>query len=389
MTPVVGVLGGGQLGMYFVRAARELGARTIVLEPDAGCPAGADADELIVADYDDEAALARLATACTAVTIEFENPPVESLRFLERRTTVHPGAHAVAIAQDRRAEKEFCRHHGWSTAPFYFIDSPESLARTMSDRGIDEFLAGGAILKTARLGYDGKGQYRAAARAELAGAWQELGAVPCVLEQRLILDSEISVIVVRHVDGAVVTYPATRNVHANGILSVSTAPVTGTHAERATRIATDIARTLDYVGVLAVEFFIVGDEVLVNELAPRPHNSGHWTLDCAATSQFEQQARMLLGMTPRPTTLTSPAVAMANLLGDLWANGEPHWDHITSDPAAHLHLYGKRDPRPGRKMGHLTVCGSDAGIVEHRALELRDAAIAANNDLSDGSGGDR
>jgi 5-(carboxyamino)imidazole ribonucleotide synthase len=372
--------------MYFVHAARALGARTVVLEPDVDSPAGLVADEHIVADYDDEAALARLATACGAVTVEFENPPVNSLHFLERHTTVYPGADAVAIAQDRRAEKEFCGRHGWKTAPFRVIDSPEALQHLMEDATLDALLADGAILKTARLGYDGKGQRVVANRDELHTFWNELGKVPCVLEQRLVLDSELSVIVARDPSGSLLTYPATRNEHMNGILSVSVAPVTGSHAQRATRIAVDVATALGYVGVMAVEFFVVGDEVLVNELAPRPHNSGHWTLDAAETSQFEQQARILLGMPLGPTTMTSPAVAMANLLGDMWSHGEPHWECITSDHAAQLHLYGKRSSRPGRKMGHLTVCGANSVDVERRVRELRAAATA---DLSDGSDGAR
>lgn len=386
MTRVIGVVGGGQLGMYFVRAARHLGARTVVLEPDPDSPAGAIADEHIVADYDDESALVQLAAECRAVTIEFENPPVDSLRFLERRTTVHPNSAAVAVAQDRRTEKEFCSSNSWGTAPYRILDSEESLARSASDPHLDALLGRGAILKTARLGYDGKGQRSVDDRTNLAAAWRDLGAVPCVLEQRLVLDGEISVIVARNGDGSLTTYPATRNVHAGGILSVSVAPITGEYAERATQIAIDIARALDYVGVLAVEFFIVGDEVLVNEMAPRPHNSGHWTLDGAETSQFEQQARILLGMPLGSTTMTSPAAAMANLLGDMWANDEPRWDRVTREPAAHLHLYGKRHPRPGRKMGHLTVCGTDSVTVEQLARQLRDAAIAADDTLSDGSG---
>lgn len=386
MTQVVGVLGGGQLGMYFVRATHALGARTVVLEPDIDSPAGIIADEHIVAPYDDEAALTRLATACDAVTVEFENPPVSSLRFLAQRTAVHPGADAVATAQDRRAEKDFCVRNGWDTAPFRVVDSPESLQRAVEDPRLDAWWSGGTILKTARLGYDGKGQRGVANAGQLADVWQELGHVPCVLEQRLPLDSEISVIVVRNVDGSLLSYPATRNEHTDGILAVSVAPVSGPHAERATRIASDIAQALNYVGVLAVEFFVVGDEVLVNELAPRPHNSGHWTLDGATTSQFEQQARIVLGMPLGPTTMTSPAVAMANLLGDMWSQGEPQWNRVTSDPAARLHLYGKRSARPGRKMGHLTVCGSDPAFVERRVRELRAAAAA---DFSDGSGADR
>lgn len=386
MTHVIGVLGGGQLGMFFVHAARRLGARTVVLEPDPDSPAGAIADTHIVANYDDESALLRLADECRAVTVEFENPPVESVRFLERRTTVHPGSAAIAITQDRRAEKEFCRANSWGTAPYRVLDSEESLAREVNDPTLDALLAGGAILKTARLGYDGKGQRCIVDRSGLASAWRDLGSVSCVLEQRLELEAELSVIVARNVDGSLVTYPPTRNVHADGILSSSVAPVSGVLAERATSIAANIAVNLGYVGVLGVEFFVVDGDVLVNELAPRPHNSGHWTLDGATTSQFEQQARILLGMPLGPTTMTSRAVAMVNLLGDMWSNGEPHWDRVTSNPAARLHLYGKRNPRPGRKMGHLTVCGTDSVTVEQLACQLRGAAIAANGTLSDGSG---
>jgi 5-(carboxyamino)imidazole ribonucleotide synthase len=368
MGDALGVIGGGQLGSYFVLAARSMGFRVVVLEPDSNSPAGKLADEHKVAEYDDRSALDRLATQCSAVTVEFENPPVESLEYLSQRIIVRPTPDAIAIAQDRRKEKQFCVEHGIAVAPFAVIESSADINAAMTD----EVLPG--ILKTARLGYDGKGQIRVTDRDALVRAFKELGGAPCVLEKLLPLEDELSIVLARGVGGEIVTYEATRNVHVNGVLDVSSAPIPNSQVtEHARKVALSLVEALDYVGVLGVEFFVSGGELLVNEMAPRPHNSGHWTLDAAQTSQFEQQVRALVGMPLGSTTMTHPAVVMLNLLGDRWAHGDPNFALAASDSAAHLHLYGKSEAKPGRKMGHLTVVGNEMSQVLAHVRQLRDA----------------
>jgi 5-(carboxyamino)imidazole ribonucleotide synthase len=356
----IGMLGGGQLGRYALVAARQMGYGTIVLDPDPGAPAGRVADEHLVAPYDDPAALDHLGATCAVVTTEFENPPASALELLAARAVVAPPAAAVAIAQDRIAEKRFLAGIGVPTAPFAVaggnveVDFP-------------------AIVKTARMGYDGKGQRVVRTADELAAAVTELG-VECIVEQRVPLDLEISVLVGRTADGRTAVYPVAENHHVDGILDVTVVParVAGSHADAAAELALAIAERLAYVGLLAVEMFVSAGRLLVNELAPRPHNSGHWTLDAARTSQFDQQVRAVCGLALGGTELTTGAVAMVNLLGDLWAGGEPRWDDVLAEPDARLHLYGKSGARPGRKMGHLTVLGADADAVAARAVELRD-----------------
>jgi 5-(carboxyamino)imidazole ribonucleotide synthase len=359
------MLGGGQLGRYAIIAARRMGYRTVVLEPDARAPAGAVADEHLVAAYDDEDALDRLAEVCAVVTTEFENPPAVSLERLERSTTVAPSAVAVAIAQDRRTEKRFLAAGGFPVAPWGLVES-------LDDRPDVGFPA---ILKTAQLGYDGKGQTAIASIDRLGDAWTELGGGACVLERALALDSEVSVVVARTADGRTATYEVSENHHVNGVLDLTVVParVARPVAERATDLALTVADALDYVGVLAVELFVVDGELYVNELAPRPHNSGHWTLDAARTSQFEQQVRAVCQAGLGATTMTAPAVAMVNLLGDLWLHGEPDWAIALAEPRVSLHLYGKSIARPGRKMGHLTITGASPDDVAAEACELRDA----------------
>ena len=370
MGDALGVIGGGQLGRYFVQAAQVLGFRTVVLEPDQLSPAGAVADHHIVAAYDDSDALTELADLCSAVTVEFENPPVATLEFLAERIIVRPSPNAVAIAQDRRREKQFCVDNRIQVAPFAVIENLDDVG-AIADRADELFPA---ILKTSRMGYDGKGQQRLANYTELRGAFTALGNVPCVLEKLVPLDDELSVIVARGVDGEVVTYEPTRNLHVDGVLDVSSAPIPNSQVtEHARKVALRLAEALDYVGVLGVEFFVSGGELLVNEVAPRPHNSGHWTIDAAQTSQFEQQVRALVGMPLGSTAMTHPAVVMLNLLGDRWAHGDPNFALAASDSAAHLHLYGKSEAKPGRKMGHLSVVGNEMSQVLSHARELRDA----------------
>lgn len=366
----VGVLGGGQLGRYTVMAATAMGYRTMVLDPDPSAPAGAVANDHLVAPYDDRGALQRLMFECDVVTTEFENPPSSALEHLATGVVVAPPPAAVAIAQDRIAEKSFLLENGFSVGRF----------ATLADehQHIDEALVDlGAIVKTARLGYDGKGQRSVRGVAETVAAWVELGGGPCVVEQRLDLETELSVLVARTADGRVEAWPVVENRHVDGILDLTVVPanVPVRLADRAVGVGMAIADALGYVGVLAVELFVVGGQLLVNELAPRPHNSGHWTLDACATSQYEQQVRAVCGLGLGATTMTAPAVAMVNLLGDLWEGGEPDWSVVFDDPHAKLHLYGKSHARPGRKMGHLTVTSDVTTAAAARALELRSAVV--------------
>jgi 5-(carboxyamino)imidazole ribonucleotide synthase len=364
----LGVLGGGQLGRMFAQAAQALGYRVCVLDPAADSPAGAVADRQIVAGYEDAAALDALAVLCAAVSTEFENVPAASLERLARTRPVRPAAAAVAIAQDRLREKAFVQSCGVAVAPHAAVRAGAPAPAAALFPG---------ILKTARLGYDGKGQCAVADPAQLASAWQALQSVACVLEQRLPLQRELSVIVARGADGAAVTFPVCENEHRDGILARTWLParIDAAAAAEARRIAARIAAGLDYAGVLCVELFELQDgRLLVNEMAPRPHNSGHATIEACVTSQFAQQARSLAGLPLGDTRLLSPAV-MLNLLGDLWfdADGrqrEPPWDRVLAVPGACLHLYGKTEARRGRKMGHVTVLGETLAAAGARADEV-------------------
>ncbi|CAN5804031.1 5-(carboxyamino)imidazole ribonucleotide synthase [soil metagenome] len=371
----IGMLGGGQLGRYALMAARRMGFGAIVLDPDPSAPAGAIADTHLVAPYDDADALDHLAGHCGVVTVEFENPPASALQRLAEHTSVAPDAHAMAVAQDRRLEKRFLSEHGVPVGAFAVIDTASDVPSAVAAVPFP------ALLKKAAGGYDGKGQLSVRSRAELAGAWAELGNVPCVLERRLAPELEISVVLARTGGGDVAAYPVAENVHVDGILDVSVVParVPAALAAEAVACATGIAGVLEYVGVLAVEMFVVEGGVLVNELAPRPHNSGHWTLDAAATDQFAQQVRAVCGLPLGSTAMTAPAAAMANLLGDLWSNGEPDWEAALADPDVRLHLYGKSKASPGRKMGHVTATGADVTIALAAVHGARRRACAAVN----------
>ncbi|MDI4633006.1 5-(carboxyamino)imidazole ribonucleotide synthase [Pelomonas sp. V22] len=368
----LGVMGGGQLGRMFVQAAQSLGYRTVVLDPDAESPAGAVAHQQIRADYLDPQGLAQLAEACDAITTEFENVPAAALAQLAATRTVAPAGSAVAKCQDRADEKAHFKASGVECAPYAVIRSEADLA------AVDAALLPG-ILKTARMGYDGKGQARVRDRAELAAAFAAMKGVPCVLEQLLPLQLELSVIVARGADGQVVEFPVQQNLHRDGILAVTEVPAPNVPAEvqaEARASAARIATELGYVGVLCVEFFLLTDgRLLVNEMAPRPHNSGHYTLDACDITQFEAQVRALAGLPLNTPRLHSPVV-MLNLLGDLWfdANGSersPAWGQVLAIPGTHLHLYGKTSARPGRKMGHLNVT---AATPELAAAAARQAA---------------
>ena len=366
----LGVMGGGQLGRMFVHAAQQLGFRTAVLDPDATSPAGLVAHAHVQAEYLDEAGLQALADTADAITTEFENVPAEALRRLAERRPVAPSGDAVAVCQDRAAEKAHFVGCGVPVAPHAVIADEAALAAVS-----DDLLPG--ILKTARMGYDGKGQIRVADRAALEAGWAELGRVTCVLEKRLPLAFEVSVIVARGRDGRVVAFPLQQNLHRDGILAVTTVPApAGTPALEAEAIgcAARIAADLGYVGVLCIEFFILEDGSLVaNEMAPRPHNSGHHTIDSCDLSQFDLQVRAMAGLPLAKPRLHSPTV-MLNLLGDLWldaadAERTPDWAAVLALPGANLHLYGKESARRGRKMGHLTITGATPAAARETALQ--------------------
>ncbi|MGH7585092.1 MAG: 5-(carboxyamino)imidazole ribonucleotide synthase, partial [Gemmatimonadales bacterium] len=346
----LGLLGGGQLGRMFTIRAREMGYVVWVLDPDPRSPAGQVADRHLRAAYTDGPSLDELARGCAAITTEFENVPAATLETLAARSVVRPPVHAVAVAQDRIAEKTFLRDRGFPTAPFRAVHLPGDLLAAFDAIGAP------ALLKTSRLGYDGKGQAGVGSREDLEQAFARFGGVPCVLEQQLALDTELSVVLARGADGDVQAFPVGENRHLDGILETTVVPalVPAALAAEALDLASRVAAALEYVGVLAVELFVSGGKLAVNELAPRPHNSGHWTLDACATDQFEQQIRAVCGLPLGSPELLSP-VAMVNLLGDLWNSGEPRWEEIFRRSGVKLHLYGKAEARPGRKMGHLNV----------------------------------
>ncbi|WP_341922528.1 5-(carboxyamino)imidazole ribonucleotide synthase [Polaromonas sp. YR568] len=378
----LGVMGGGQLGRMFVHAAQRLGYFTAVLDPDPTSPAGRVSHHHIQTGYSDAAGLAQLASLCAAITTEFENVPADALQTLAATRPVAPGAAAVAIAQNRIEEKAHFTASagvaGVTCAPYAVIETPAQLAAVPAD-----LLPG--ILKTARMGYDGKGQVRVRNTAELAAAWADLKQVPCVLEKLLPLKAECSVIVARGWDGAIAGFAPQYNVHVDGILAVTAAyegNMPSALAQRARAATESIANHIAYVGVLCVEFFVIDDgsadgALVVNEMAPRPHNSGHYTMDACDISQFDLQVHAMAGLPLPQPRQHSPAI-MLNLLGDVWFNAAgqpqtPDWQAVLALPGTHLHLYGKLEARAGRKMGHLTVTGADvAGVtaVARQAAQL-------------------
>nr|WP_315222359.1 5-(carboxyamino)imidazole ribonucleotide synthase [uncultured Duganella sp.] len=361
----LGVMGGGQLGRMFAQAAQSMGYQVAVLEPADECPAGQVAQRLVNAGYSDAAGLDALSAQCLAVTTEFENVPADSLSRLAERVFVAPNAHGVSVAQDRIAEKKFfvdcAPRSGVLPAPHKVIASQQDI-----DDIADDLLPG--ILKTVRMGYDGKGQVRVKSREDVRAAFESMDKVTCLLEKMLPLAYEVSVLTARGADGASVVYPIAENVHRDGILFTTTVPgpnVSDASAKVAQQAAQAIVAELGYVGVLCIEFFVLTDgSLVVNEMAPRPHNSGHYTMDACVTSQFAQQVRAMARLPLGDVRQHSPAV-MLNILGDVWFEGdsageaetarEPAWDRILALPGACLHLYGKDDPRRARKMGHLTI----------------------------------
>ena len=373
-TPVIlppamlGMLGGGQLGRFFVVAAHEMGYKVTVLDPDANSPAGKIADVHICAAFDDKAALLKLANTCEAISTEFENVPADSLSFLAETKPVRPSAYSVAIAQHRVSEKNFLKHAGLPVAPFEVINEAEDIPNDDSD-------IYPAILKVARFGYDGKGQARVKNQHEAQTAFAQFEREECVLEKMLKLDYEVSVVLARDVQGNVATFPTSENSHLNGILDVSIAPARGRDAisHQAQKLAILVAEKLAYTGVLGVEFFVCSGELLVNEIAPRPHNSGHYTIDACVTNQFEQQVRAMTGLPLGSSRQHSPAV-MVNLLGDIWpedVNLAPEWQVALNNPMLKMHLYGKQQARAGRKMGHFTVINVSRDEAIKQAMQVR------------------
>ncbi len=366
----LGVLGGGQLGRMFAHAAQAMGYFTAVLDPDADSPAGLISHHHIRCAYDDPAGMAELARISDAVTTEFENVPAASLATLALHRPVAPAANAVAVAQDRAQEKAHFAGCGVPCAPYVVITSEQDLA------ALDAALLPG-ILKTARMGYDGKGQVRVRTAAEAAEAWRTLGSVPCVLEKMLPLAAECSVIVARGRDGQCVHLPVQRNLHRDGILAVTEvyeSNLPQALVNQAVSAAKYIANGLQYVGVLCIEFFVLQDgSLVVNEMAPRPHNSGHYSQNACDVSQFELQVRTMAGL-PLVQPRQHSAAVMLNLLGDLWfAHGDapqtPPWAAVVALPGTHLHLYGKREAKRGRKMGHLNITASTPEAARSPALQ--------------------
>lgn len=352
----LGVLGGGQLGRMFCVAARTMGYRVVVLDPDPQCGAGHIADVHIQADYTDQAALENMAVQCDAITLEFENIPSQALRFIADKTVIYPVAESLEIAQNRDLEKQFAQKAGLQPVPYFAILNDSELKQAAAEIGFP------AILKSNTLGYDGKGQFVVTTLDELKQAYQTVGRVDCVLEKQISIRCEVSAIVARNANAELANFPVSENQHRNGVLHMSIVParVDESISQQAIESASILADAMSYVGILAVEFFLSDDNVLYfNEMAPRPHNSGHFTRDACVTSQFEQQVRMMCGLTPGDTRLMSPVV-MVNMLGDLW---QPNWSDIFEHNNIKLHLYGKTEARPGRKMGHFNVLAEDVAAA--------------------------
>ena len=369
----IGVMGGGQLGRMFAIAARRMGYQVHVFSPEENGPAAQLSDRATVADYNDERAVKQFAKQVDVMTFEFENIPVQTAEWCADECEVRPAGSILHIAQNRLREKNFLSAAGIPVAPFRAVRSAHELADAVSQIGRP------AILKTAAFGYDGKGQQTITAREDFEEIWGSSSADELVLEGAVDFEKEVSVIVARGLDGATAAFPVCENLHRNHILDITVVPARV--EERIEREAADLARSiaakLEFVGLLAVEMFLKLDgELLVNELAPRPHNSGHWTIEACATSQFEQHVRAVCGLPLGSTEILQP-VAMANLLGDVWQRGEPDWSAALRVPGVHLHLYGKHEPRPRRKMGHLTAFGDDAEDAIARVSKARSALSAA------------
>jgi len=367
----LGVLGSGQLGRMFTIAARRMGYRVHTFSPDEDTPTGQVADLEVTASYEDLDALRAFARHVDVVTFEFENVPIEAIDAVEELAPVRPSGVALHTAQQRAREKMFLADRGFPTAPFARAATLDELWDAVATVGTP------AIVKTAAFGYDGKGQHSVTTPADVDHIWTAMGHQEAVVEQRISLQTELSVVAARGIDGETALYPLFENRHRHHILDLTTSPaaVPREISTRAQEITRAILEELQYIGVLCVEFFLSTDgELLVNELAPRPHNSGHLTFDASATSQFEQQVRSICGLPLGSTDLLRPA-AMANLLGDLWVGGEPNWAAACRFNDVKLHLYGKGQARPGRKMGHLTCMAATIHVAQDRVIAARDALL--------------
>jgi 5-(carboxyamino)imidazole ribonucleotide synthase len=362
---IIGMLGGGQLGRMFALAAAQMGYRVWVFDPGQQSPAGEVASRHICAAYDDQAALQEFGEACEVITTEFENIPADTLRFLQQYAQVCPNPEAVYIAQNRIREKQFINDLGIPTSTFVAVNSLDDIAHA-------EQLTWPCILKTAQFGYDGKGQAVVKNIQEAQAAFQEFQQVPCILEEKVALRCEISVVLGRNNTGEVCYFPVARNEHQNGILHISSVPAQVPHETQtyACELALKIAQALDYVGIFTVEYFIDAEQqLLVNEIAPRVHNSGHYSLDACHVSQFEQQVRMICGLTPLDT-LNHTAVAMVNIMGDAWVDDELPVECLLQDVNVKLHLYGKQGAKPGRKMGHFNVLAEHVDDAKQHAVSV-------------------
>lgn len=363
----IGVLGGGQLGRMLAQAVKRLGGRMHVYEPQAKCPAGAVADKEVTAPYEDIAALSGFARGCDVVTYEFENVPAAPLRAIEQLTQLRPHWRVLETTQNRSREKNWLKQNGFPHARFAEVAAGGDLTAGILGVGIP------CVVKTADFGYDGKGQLKVMTDADLAAAVKRFAGQPVVIEQFVDFACEVSAVVARSANGEVAVFPVAENIHTNHILDFSIVParVPAAVVAAAEAMARQVAAKIELVGVLGVEFFVTkSGDVLINELAPRTHNSGHYTLDACATSQFEQQARAICGLALGSVALTQ-SVVMLNLLGDLWQNGEPRWEILSAYPQARLHLYGKAEARVGRKMGHLNVMAADVEIALAQARQFK------------------
>jgi 5-(carboxyamino)imidazole ribonucleotide synthase len=363
----LGMIGGGQLGRMFTIAARSMGYRVIILDPDPHSPAGQIADQHIQADFHDHAALDILGDSCVAITSEFENIPVESLSRLQRHCPVHPAPEVLAMTQNRLLEKNFLDEHEFPTVAFYPIQTVDDLEEAMAE------LEAPGILKIAQPHYPGHGRHAVGSLDEAIEAFREMGELPCVLEERIFVAKRLSVILARSIEGEIAVYPVVENRYRKGVLDLSLAPadISTATADGAIELTCDLADELEFCGVFSTEFLLTREgDLLINTITPRPHNSGHNTVDACVTSQFEQQVRMMCGLPPGDTQLLS-SVVMTNLLGDLWSGGDPHWEAVFEEPQAKLHLYGKREARPGRKMGHISCLAEDTESALQIAESIR------------------
>jgi 5-(carboxyamino)imidazole ribonucleotide synthase len=350
----IGLLGGGQLGRMFAIAGRKMGYRIHTFDPTPDCPTGQVADREVNRPFTDEEALRDFAKQVDVITYEFENIPVEPLKAIEGMVPLYPNPQVLHICQNRRREKEWLQGNGFPVAPFRVVDTIEAFKKAVAEIGVP------SVLKTADFGYDGKGQQKLSASSDLDQVWKNLQAPVGVLEGWISFEAELSVIVARNIHGEIKTFPVVRNHHENHILALSQVPAEFPPEveESAIQIAHGVAEKFGLVGLMAVECFLTKEgKILINELAPRTHNSGHFSFDACVTSQFEQQLRAVCGLPLGSTDVMKPVV-MRNILGDEWRSAIPAWDRLLALPGLKLHLYGKEEAKPGRKMGHYTVLGN-------------------------------